>query len=65
MRFVFHGRDFGHDFDEHDMTQVNTPENPTLWTRRSVKFKGKDEEISDVEIDTAFIRGPALPGAAV
>ena len=48
-----------------NMTQVNTPENPTLSTRRSVKFKGKDEEISDVEIDTAFIRGPALPGAAV
>ena len=34
-----------------NMTQVNTPENPTLSTRRSVKFKGKDEEISDVEID--------------
>ncbi|XP_044167374.1 uncharacterized protein LOC122951431 [Acropora millepora] len=47
------------------MTEVNVPENLTLLTRRSVKFKGKDEEISDVEIDTAFIRGPALPGAAV
>ena len=34
-----------------NMTEVNVSENLTLLTRRSVKFKGKDEEISDVEID--------------
>ena len=50
---------------EVNMTEVNVLENLTLLTRRSVKFKGKDEEISDVKINTAFIRGPALPGAAV
>ena len=53
-----------------DMTSTTmlnnmTQENTSLSTRRSVKFKGKDEKISDVEIDTAFIREPALPGAAV
>ena len=48
-----------------NMTKVNITENSTLLTRRSVKVKGKDEEISDVEINTAFLRGPALPGAAV
>ena len=53
--------------DTTSTTMLNnmTQENTSLSTRRSVKFKGKDEEISDVEIDTAFIRGPALPGAAV
>ena len=58
MRFVFHCRAFRL---LNNMTQVNIPENPTLLTRQSVKFKGKDEEISDVEMDTAFIRGKRLP----
>ena len=39
------------DMEEANMMEVNVPENLTLLTRRSVKFKGKDKEISDVEID--------------